>query len=352
MATVATLPFAKVPKGYTKESKERSSKSKQPTRSMTHPIHDPAKPPSKRHIKNGEPFDPEELTRRLTAYVTEQKLAQQRRREARAAKERAAAAALVSSPTDGVYHHVPVAAAAAFQRTATPNIVTPETVHKLAAPVLKAALSPNIPDETFNSQAYPTRQKSTKRPTTSLQRTVMQDQAEVERERVRNRNQFQRTQGDLLDEAAEADELRDVYRLPQRTFVEFAHLRNGGYVKGHSRPLSTGDVFSDSEDTDTQSSGARLKSLKVKPSYDGRNDWAQKEDGEKSPVEKGRTVKERVSGLRRKDSIWVLMGKKEKEKDKTKQDESLVGTGVGACTSPPPIDGKKGFLARFKRHPS
>ena len=42
----------------------------------------------------------------------------------------------------------------------------------------------------------------------------------------------------------------------------------------------------------------------------------------------------------------------EKEKEKRKQDDSLVGTGIAACTSPPPIDGKKGFLARFKRHPS
>jgi hypothetical protein len=325
---------------------------------MTHPIHDPAKPTSKRHIKNGEPFDPEELIRRLTAYVTEQKLAQQRRREARAAKERAAAAALASSPTDAVYHHVPVAAAAAFQRTATPNIITPETTHKLAAPALKAALSPTVPDEGFGKEVPVTRQKSTKRPATSLlQKTVLQDQAEVEKERVRNRNQFQRTQGDLLDEAAEVDELRDVYRLPQRTFREFAHLRSGGHGKGHSRPLSTGDIFSDSEDTDTPVSDARLKSLKVKPTFDGRNDWAQKEDEEKREVEKrsgsgGKTVKERVSGLRRKESIWVLMGKKDKEKEKTKLDESLVGKGIGECTSPPPMDGKKGFLARFKRHPS
>lgn len=373
MATIATLPFAKVPRGYNKDFKEHSSKTSQPTRSMTHPLHDPAKASNaKRRVKNGEPFDPEELTRRLTAYVAEQKLQSQQRREARAAKERAAAQAAghsATSPTDpkaphdAVYHHVPAVAAAAFQRTATPNIVTTETVHKLAAPVLKAALSPSNPDDMFpNPSTHLTRQKSTQRPTTSLQRTVLQDHAEVEKERIRNRNQFQRTQA--LEEAAEVDELRDVYRIPQRTFSEFAHLRNA-LGKGHSRPLSTGDLFSDSEDTDTMPSenrNARLKSLRVKPTYDGRNDWAQKEDEDKSPVEKegrrsgsggggnGRTVRERVSGpfLRRKESVWVLMGKKEK----TKQDVSLIGMGIGECTSPPPLNGKKGLFARFKRHPS
>lgn len=341
---------------------------------MTHPLHDPTKASNaKRRAKNGEPFDPEELTRRLTAYVAEQKLQSQRRREARAAKERAAAQAAGREPTsptdpkaphDAIYHHVPTVAAAAFQRTATPNIVTTETVHILAAPVLKAALSPSNPDDTFpNHSTHPTRQKSTKHPTTALEKTVLQDHAEVEKERIRNRNQFQRTQA--LDEAAEVDELRDVYRIPQRTFREFAHLRNA-HGKGHSRPLSTGDVFSDSEDTDIMPSeirNARLKSLRVKPAYDGRNDWAQKEDNGPGEREKvvvkerrgseggnGRTVKERVSGpfLRRKESVWLLMGKKEK----TKQDESLVGTGIGECTSPPPLDGKKGLFARFRRQPS
>jgi hypothetical protein len=326
------------------------NKPKQPIRAMTHPLHDPAKSSTKAHrVKNGEAFDPQELTRRLTAYVAEQKLASERRREARAAKERAAAIAAGSSPPDAVYHHVPTVAAAAFQRTATPNIVTAETVHKLAAPVLKAALSPSIPDETFRDRSGggPTRQKSLQRPTTSLQRTVLQDQAEVEKGRVRNRNQFQRTRD--IEEAAEMDELRDVYRVPQRTFGEFAHLRNA-HGRGHSRPLSTGDVFSDSEDTDTVPVSTKLK-LKTKGpgmGYDGRNDWAQKEEGKESPVEggkggSGRTVKEMVSGLRRKDSVWVLMGKKEKGK---------VEDGVGECTSPPPMDGKKGLFARFKRHPS
>lgn len=324
---------------------------------MTHPHHEPAKPSNgKRRVKNGEPFDPEELTRRLTAYVTEQKLASQRRREARAAKERAAAIAAGLDPKahDVVYHHVPTVAASAFQRTATPIIVTTETVHKLSAPILKAALSPNNPVDSFeHDPSFPLRQKSTKRPATSLQRTVLQDQAEVEKERIRNRNQFQLTQA--LEEAAEVDELRDVYRVPQRTFVEFAHLRNA-HSKGHSRPLSTGDIFSDSEDTDTApASTSRLKSLRVKPTYDGRNDWAQEEEA-KSPVEKvsARTVKERVSGpfLRRKESVWILMGKKEKEKEKDRKvDDALVGTGIGESTSPP-LDGKKGFLARFKRRPS
>jgi hypothetical protein len=311
--------------------------------------------PPKRRPKNGEPFDPDDLTRRLTAHVSEQKAASQRRREARAAKERAAALA-AGLPCNENYHHVPIVAASAFQRTATPNLVSPETVHKLAAPVFKAALSSSNPEDASD---FPIQLRSVRRPSTGLQRTVLQDQMEVKRERLRNRNPFQRTQA--LEEAAAVDESRDVYRLPQRTFGEFAHLRN--VPRRHARPLSTGDVFSDSEDTDSALPAARLKSLRVKPTYDGRNDWAQEEvrspkegGGEKGGTWNGRTVKERVSGglLRRKESVWILMGKKEKVVERGKVDESLVGTGIGSAegSSPPQLDGKRRFLARFKRTPS
>ncbi|KAG0646103.1 hypothetical protein D0Z07_8207 [Hyphodiscus hymeniophilus] len=332
---------------------------------MTYPLRDPsAKLPSKRRPKDGEPFDPEDLSRRLTAYVSEQRLASQLRREARAAKERAAALAAGLSPIETTYHHIPTVAASAFQRTATPNLITPETVHKLAAPALKAALSPSNPDDCFDApfgSVVPARKKSTRRPTMDLQRTLLQDREEVAREMASKRNPFQLTHA--LEEAAEVDELRDVYRMPVRTFGEFAHLRHAS--KAHARPLSTGDVFSDSEDTDTAPAlpSGRLKSLRVKPGFEGRNDWAQ--EVVRSPCEKeegkggtwnGR-VKERVSGqfLRKKESVWVLMGKK--EKDKLKVDDSLVGTGIGdsgsgSGSSPPLGDGKKGFLARFKRTPS
>jgi hypothetical protein len=330
---------------------------------MTHPHHDPAKSSSgKRRVKNGEPFDPEELTRRLTAYVTEQKLASQRRRESRAARERAAAIAAGVDPNtlpDG-YHHVPAVAASAFQRTATPITATTETVHKLSAPILRASLSPNnIDDPSDHHYTSPNRQTSTKRPTTSLQQTVLQDQAEIGKERIRNRNQFQLTQA--LESAAEVDELRDVYRLPVRTFGEFAHLRNA-HSKAHSRPLSTSDVFSDPEEADiAPPSTSRLTSPRPKPTFEGRNDWAQEDDvgakGTQSPVEKGsgnpRTLKKRGSGmgpfLRRKESVWVLMGKKEKDKERKADDAPRFG--IADNTSPPPLDAKKGpgFLARFKR---
>ena len=332
------------------------------TRSMTHPLQDPAKPTTttKQRIKNGEPFDPEDLARRLSAHIAEQKLASQRRREARAAKERAAAIAAGSH--DAIYRHVPTVAASAFQRTATPILVSPDTVHRLAAPVLKAALEASNAEDGFESGHGTSlgRKRSAKRPGTSLQRTVMQDQAAVERERVCNRNPFQRTQA--LEDAAEVDESRDVYRVPRRSFGEFAHLRRVGVGKGHARPLSTGDAIEDPEDTDAGMVGAggRLKSLRLKPGYEGRNDWAQEEGGRSKEEARGGTwngrLHESVSGqfLRKKESVWGLMGKKEKEK---KAHETLVGTGVvadgsGSGSSPPALDGKRGFLKRFMRTPS
>src|SRR6266536_5759072 len=185
---------------------------------MTYPLRDRKGNGQKRKVKNGEPFDPEELTRRLTAHLIEQKTKQERRREARAAKAAAAAA-----QQDSVYHHVPKVAAAAFERTTTPDAM--RQVHKLAQPAIKAHLEQLTIDDPLPGV-----------PVTSLKKTQAMDQAMIERDLLRNRNQFQWDQA--MEEAAEADVYRDVNKPPQRTFIdEFAHLR-GGHVQKNTRPLS------------------------------------------------------------------------------------------------------------------
>lgn len=63
---------------------------------MTHPLRDLKGNGGKRKIKKGEPFDPEELSRRLTEHLVEQKLKAEKRREARALKAAALAQQNVS----------------------------------------------------------------------------------------------------------------------------------------------------------------------------------------------------------------------------------------------------------------
>lgn len=155
-------------------------------------------------MKKGEPFDPEDLSRRLQAHLTEQKIKADKRRQARAAKLAAAEAAAAESHAQTVYHHVPMSAASAFERTTTPVDLS-RKMPKLAQSVIKAHLGRVSVDENRPSQGL-----------TLLQKTVALDQAIVDKQILRNRNQFQWTQE--MEEANEADLERDLYKPPQRTF--------------------------------------------------------------------------------------------------------------------------------------
>jgi hypothetical protein len=293
-----------------------------PTRSMTHPLCDPKTNGARRRVKQGEPLDPEELSRRLAAHLAEQKLKAERRRDAKAAK--AAAAALAQQST--IYHHVPKVAAADFARTTTPDVM--RQVHKLSQPVLKQQLEPlNLED--FGHRI------------TSLQKAQAMDQAVIERDLLRNRNQFQWNHD--MEEAAEADMERGVYKPPQRTFAsEFAHLKSR-HDRGTQRPLSTGDFFWEEDEVQVPAK-SRPKPV---PAYDGRNDWAQREDSQKER----RKVKEIASPfLKKKDSIWILKGRKEKVGKQDKDEALMIGN--SGPSSEGNRTGRISFLARFKRHPS
>lgn len=292
---------------------------------MTHPLRDPKTNGPRRRAKQGEPFDPEELSRRLQAHLVEQKIKAEKRREARAAK--AAAAGAVAA--QHVYHHVPKVAAAAFERTTTPEAF--RKVHKLAQPAMRAHLEVLSLEDSLPNQ-----------PVTSLQKTVAMDQAMLERDLLRNRNQFQWTHD--MEDAAEADMERDLYKPPQRTFyAEFAHLK-GSRKQGVPRPLSTGDMFWEEEGSPPP------QKPKVKPAphdivNDHRNDWVQRDDGLEN------RKKDKTSPfLRKMESSWILMGKKEKGLKQERRDEGIAGFG---SSSPDNGKGAKGsFLTRFKRHPS
>ena len=212
-------------------------------------------------------------------------------------------------------------AALAFERTTTPEAM--RQVHKLSKPAIKAQLERPSLEETAPGH-----------PLSSLHRTQALDQANLEREMLRNRNQFQWDHE--MEEAAHADMERDLYKLPQRTFnSDFAHLK-GKHKKSAPRPLSTGDVCWEEEPPHipTKPKGP------VRPQNDGhdRHDWAQRE--EVGEIRK----KERTSPfLRKMESSWILMGKKEKLS--LKQD-------IGNLRPSPEGHRKGNFLALFKRHPS
>jgi hypothetical protein len=305
---------------------------------MTHPLRDPKANGANRKVKQGEPFDPEDLSRRLQAHLVEQKLKAERRRDARATKSAAAAQENVdhhvpkvaAAAQENVYHHVPKVAAAAFERTTTPDAM--RQVHKLAQPAIKAHLELLTIDDAVPGQAV-----------TSLKRTQAMDQAVVERDLLRTRNQFQWDH--TMEEAAEVDVYRDVYKPPQRTFInEFSHLRIR-QEKKNPRPLSTGDILSEEDEAHATTKAKR----KSKPSgYDmtERNNWAQRDEGAENKSSK----KEKEALIvRKKPSSWILLGKRSPKLDKGDAVAVIRNTG-----SPP--DGNKSakasFLARFKRHPS
>lgn len=287
---------------------------------MTHPLRDPKKDGRRQKVKQGEPFDPEELSRLLTAHLVEQKLKAERRREARAAK-----LALVQA--NGVYHHVPKVAAAAFERTTTPEVR--RQVHSRVSPAVlleKLSIEDPLPGQILN-----------------VHQNQAIDQQILERQILLNRNQFQWTHE--LEEAAEADMERDLYKPPQRTFQsEFAQLT--GHRRSASRPLSTGDMFVPHWENVESQLPPPPPRLKPKPSAafavaKDRHDWAEREETKK----KDRTT----PFLKKMESTWIL---NRKERVKPDRDEGVAG--IGDHGSPP--EGNRGirgsFLARFKRHPS
>lgn len=305
---------------------------------MTHPLQKPATNATKcQQAKPGEPFDPEELSRRLQLYIVNQRIRTEQRRSARVAKAYADFAA--ENPTSDVsvgaknasssqekgYHHVPTVAAAAFARTATPDPML--KVHKLSEPVVRAQMEQLVFDEPAGAVK-------------TVKEVQALDQALLEKEMLKNRNQFQRNQ--VMKDAAKVDIYREVYKPPQRSFMgEFSHLLPGHHDKKTQRPLSTGDVLED----DDALTLTRTKRKSKPPGLDmsERNNWAQQDEPDiKSP--------KKETPVRRKPSSWILLGRRSPKLDKEK-DEAVAGVGEA---SPP--DGSKsakfGFLARFKRHPS
>ncbi|KAL3417777.1 hypothetical protein PVAG01_10788 [Phlyctema vagabunda] len=288
---------------------------------MTHPLRDAAN--GKRRVKSGEPFDPAELTRRLEAYQEQQRKSRAGRRTSKME-----AAATVTAQKQEAYHHVPQVAAASFERTTTQDGL--RRIHKLAELARR------------HHHAEPA-EETPSVPVTALQKSQALDQALLKQEALRSRNQFQWTRD--MEEAAEVDVERDVYRAPQRTFEPEQKLV---LPRKSIRPLSTGDILSEEEGESPPLTTTATRTTKKKMQPFHQNDWAQRD--EFKGVDRRRTVRERVNPfLRKKESGWILGGKKEKDKI-----QKVVSADAGQPDSPVEFEkaGRGRFLARFKRHPS
>lgn len=277
--------------------------------------------------KKGEPIDPDELSRRLQTYLTQQKMRVEERKQRAAYK-----AAHGHSPPNGRYsstkkhntqnlqpvaqpeeskesksrpnsfgaekenngyHHVPSQAATQFQRTTTQDPL--RSIHALSQPAVQYHLEQvKVPDTT--------------------NRASMQviNNLQAERAAIRNRNQFQLTKS--MEEVNLIDDARGVhgpeYEKMRRSFL--------------------------AEDDETPVLAQRPKS-KIVLDMSGRDKWAQEDEKTKEAV------------IKRKPSSWIMLRKKSFRVDK---DEAV--SGVGGPLSPSSSEGKsaKNFLSRFKRHGS
>jgi len=270
-----------------------------PYLAMNYPLHSYPNHAPRVRSKRGQPFDPEDLSRRLKAHLAEQKALTECRRAARV------------SVATGVYHHVPQVAAVSFESTTAPDKL--RQVRKLSEPALKS-LGVLTTDEELTGFG---------KPTTSFQRSQTVDYATTERSRLRNRNQYQWTAA--LERAAELDAERDVYRCPRRTFdsdVPVVHKS-----RAVQRPMSMGDFNSWEKEE--------------KRNKNDRHDWTQRD--ESSDVR--RSVKDRMGPL-----LSLKLGKG-KGDDKMVEGINPIGEG-DKLRSPVRSPIRASFFGKFKRNSS
>ncbi|KAB8290287.1 hypothetical protein EYC80_011152 [Monilinia laxa] len=252
--------------------------------------------------KKGAPLDPDDLSRRLRAYIAEEKALAEHRQTTR-----------VSMAT-GVYHHVPQVAALSFDNTATQEKL--RQVHRLSEPALKN-YGYLTGDEGIEGAGIASKYAYQKSPTI-LQKAQGLDHASAEKTRIRNRNQYQWTAA--LERAAELDAERDVYRCARRTFISDApEVHKSRAVQ---RPMSMGDLLGWEE---------KEAPKEMKRNKNDRHDWTQRDESE----EARRSMRKRVGPL------LSLKLRKEKVSDGAAQEIKLK--------SPVKSPLRASFFGRFKR---
>lgn len=271
--------------------------------------------------KKGEPFDPVELSRKLNAHLTEQKIKSEKRRAERAAKE-------ALEENDGVYKHVPKVAAAAFERTTTP-VDTKDKAHKLSKTAIKAQMELLRKDEPVVIKTVTVKPLQH---STSIKRTQAIDRARTSRDLISHEGRFQ--WNPEMEESSEQDSDRE-RNNPRRTFNDETMHRKGKHTRNAQ---STGDMFWDELESPTRPI-SKPKEETLPYTANDRPDWLQRDESAMLSKKKNRTS----PILKKMESSWLLISKKEK-----KHDEAVAGLdspedkGFTTFT-------KGKFLARFKR---
>lgn len=221
-----------------------------PTRSYTYPLQTRNK---KKAVNKSEAFDPEELCRRLEKYRQEEKEARRRRRAQASEKK--------GEPAE--YHHVPQCAAASFARTATPESLKKEDIHKLSRQVVSTQ-QPAVDSRAPLAKIGP-----------SI-RTVVEghEMARLKIEAIAERNQFQRTSA--LEEAARADQNRNLNRPQQRDFEVLLSEE----LPTKNSPPNRGD-FNEWDPLRKETNGSPSQAHGL-PNANDRNDWAQRDESEET----------------------------------------------------------------------
>ncbi|MCJ1408021.1 hypothetical protein MMC19_002094 [Ptychographa xylographoides] len=196
--------------------------------------------------KHGEPFDPDDLYRRLERYKESQARAHERRK-AKAEKNK---------PPEQ-YHHTPQFAAADMLSTASPEWIENQHIH----PLSRLRIRQQKAVDPVDPKVMPI-----------TQQVEQQDSAHQKMMAVAERNQFQRTR--MMETAAEVDEDRDIRKPLQRRFEPISSHTNTRSKAGDGNKTPG---FSDPESMDEGTGTPMISKRQVVFNPDDRHDWAQRD---------------------------------------------------------------------------
>ncbi|KAI9681403.1 MAG: hypothetical protein M1817_002686 [Caeruleum heppii] len=265
-------------------------------------------------VKTAEPFDINELCRRLRIQERRQQEQDEERRRRRARDE----------CNKQKYHHTPRVAAADFARTATPDTLGKKGMHPLSHTVFDRYQ--------HNGALSPTQIGG------SLSAGQLADALEEQRlanELLGQRNQFQQPRG--FEEAAQRDRERDLYKPTQRAFRTSLFPPEPTRCSNQERSFSVGDA--ELLEVGAGRRHSTISKPKPRPSFrwEDHHDWAQRDE---SCDERRPSLIDRMSPLLKKtESVLHLRGKrdsviKESSSSPAPSEPSVEGEASKSPTSP------------------
>lgn len=234
----------------------------------------------KSKVKKEEPFDIDELCRRLEVQLRRQGVQEERRRQR--AREKQA--------KQQQYHHTPQFAALDFARTATPDGFAKKDIHTLSQPVLQR-----------HKEGQGSKAITNPGPLSASKLVHALEVARSDTGTASDRNQFSRTR--TLEEAARVDRERHIDKPLQRDF------ENPSLTVHEETESKTERSFSEGHNVWDHVDGLLPSKPPAKAAYRSEDhpDWAQRDECAR---DRRRSFKDRVSPLlKRTESIWGMKGK-------------------------------------------